>query len=93
MARAKSGNEHRYQSPVAVVDSRLPKAGTKLRAAYDVLAANKGVRIPTNTIPARIRRDLEDYYGCVIEYRGYRNCYMIFVGEMMGDEFIDFRCQ
>jgi hypothetical protein len=93
MARVKSAREHGFQSPISVAESQLPRQGTKLREAYDCLLANKGRRIPTKTIPSRIRRDLEEYYGCVIEYKGYGNCDMIFVGEMRGDQYIEFAKQ
>lgn len=86
MTRIKSAHEHGFQSPVSVSERKLPREGTKLRAAYDLLAANKGVRIPTKSIPSRIRRDLTDFYGCVIEYKGWQDCDMIFVGEWRGDD-------
>jgi len=93
MARVRSGYEHGFQSPIKVAESQLPRQGTKLRAAYDYLIANKGKRIPAKTIPSRIRRDLTDFYGCVIEYKGYGNCDMIFVGELRGDQYVEFEKQ
>jgi hypothetical protein len=90
MARVKSVREHGFQSAISVAESQLPRQGTKLRAAYDYLLAHKGKRIAAKTIPSRIRRDLTDFYGCVIEYKGYGNCDMIFVGEYRGDQYIEF---
>lgn len=89
MARVKSAYEHGFRPLAAVRETKLPKEGTKLRAAYDLLFENKGRRIP-RTIPAYMIRDLMDQYGCDIRRKGWKDCDLILVGEWQGDTYVDY---
>lgn len=88
VATAKRGKAHANTQ-------RIPRAGTRLRAVYDLFQANKGstIRLPPERRgrTADIRRQLTDYYG--LDIRKVTRSQYILVGEWFGKVYVDYLAQ
>lgn len=71
-----------------------PDEGTRVRAVYDRLYANKGRPVfiadllRGNNRSSRALSDLRDYYGCDIRRVSYRH--HLLAGEWFGSEYVDY---
>lgn len=64
MARPRSAASTKFSSliPSSLTTQQAPRPGTKVRAIYDLLLANKGQTVSCKPGPGMIR-DLRDFYG------------------------------
>jgi hypothetical protein len=85
-AKAKGSKGRRLGAPLQLA----PRQGTNIRRLYDFLLVNRGLLLHTtfNDAEGRAVRYLRDFYG--FDIRCIKHGEWIFVGEWIGDRYIDY---